>query len=128
MAPAPRRETTRPSSSRTAASPRSAPSSSVRAPSGAQVVDLTGHTVIPGIVGLHDHLYYTAAGGRSAQLTFSAPRLYLGSGVTTVRTTGSRAPYAEINLKAEVERKVARSVRASTSPRLTSLEETATRP
>ena len=80
------------------------PSSSVRAPSGAQVVDLTGHTVIPGIVGLHDHLYYTAAGGRSAQLTFSAPRLYLGSGVTTVRTTGSRAPYAEINLKAEVER------------------------
>src|SRR5688572_11619149 len=80
------------------------PSSSVRAPSGAQVVDFTGHTVIPGIVGLHDHLYYTAAGGRSAQLTFSAPRLYLGSGVTTVRTTGSRAPYAEINLKAEVER------------------------
>lgn len=80
------------------------PSSSVRAPSGAQVVDLTGHTVIPGIVGLHDHLYYTAAGGRSAQLTFSAPRLYLGSGVTTVRTTGSRAPYAEINLKAVVER------------------------
>jgi imidazolonepropionase-like amidohydrolase len=80
------------------------PSSSVRAPSGAQVVDLTGHTVIPGIVGLHDHLYYTAAGGRSAQLTFSAPRLYLGSGVTTVRTTGSRAPYAEINLKAAVER------------------------
>ena len=80
------------------------PSSSVPAPSGAQVVDLTGHTVIPGIVGLHDHLYYTAAGGRSAQLTFSAPRLYLGSGVTTVRTTGSRAPYAEINLKAEVER------------------------
>ena len=79
-------------------------SADVRAPAGAQVVDLTGHTVIPGLVGLHDHLYYTAAGGRSAQLTFSAPRLYLGSGVTTVRTTGSRAPYAEINLKAEVER------------------------
>jgi imidazolonepropionase-like amidohydrolase len=80
------------------------PSASVRAPSGARVLDLAGHTLIPGLVGLHDHLYYTAAGGRSAQLTFSAPRLYLGSGVTTVRTTGSRAPYAEINLKAEVER------------------------
>src|SRR5687768_17512146 len=78
--------------------------SDVRVPAGARVTDLTGHTVIPGLVGLHDHLYYTAAGGRSAQLTFSAPRLYLGSGVTTVRTTGSRAPYAEINLKAEVER------------------------
>ena len=91
------------------------------------MIDLAGHTVIPGIVGLHDHLYYTAAGGRSAQLTFSAPRLYLGSGVTTVRTTGSRAPYAEINLKAEIE-KDAHLVRASTSPRRTSRAARATRP
>ncbi len=80
------------------------PASQVRAPAGAQVIDLAGHTVIPGLVGLHDHLYYTAAGGRSAQLTFSGPRLYLGAGVTTVRTTGSRAPYNEINLKATIER------------------------
>ena len=78
--------------------------SATRPPEGARVIDLTGHTVIPGLVGLHDHLYYTAAGGRSAQLTYSAPRLYLGAGVTTVRTTGSRAPYAELNLKAEIER------------------------
>lgn len=78
--------------------------SATRPPQGAHVIDLTGHTVIPGLVGLHDHLYYTAAGGRSAQLTYSAPRLYLGAGVTTVRTTGSRAPYAELNLKAEIER------------------------
>jgi imidazolonepropionase-like amidohydrolase len=76
----------------------------ISAPAGARVIDLTGHTLIPGIVGLHDHLYYTSAGGRSAQLTFTAPRLYLGTGVTTVRTTGSRAPYAEINLKAEIEK------------------------
>ena len=76
----------------------------VKAPAGATVIDLSGHTLIPGIFGLHDHLYYTAAGGRSAQLTFTAPRLYLGAGVTTVRTTGSRAPYAELNLKAEVEK------------------------
>ena len=69
----------------------------------AQVIDLSGHTLMPGIMGLHDHLYYTAAGGRSAQLSYTGPRLYLGSGVTTVRTTGSRAPYAEINLKAEVD-------------------------
>ena len=72
-------------------------------PAGAEVMDLAGHTVIPGMIGLHNHLFYTAAGGRSAQLTFSAPRLYLGSGVTTVRTTGSRQPYAELNLKAEIE-------------------------
>lgn len=72
-------------------------------PGGAEVMDLSGHTVIPGMVGLHNHLFYTAAGGRSAQLTYSAPRLYLGSGVTTVRTTGSRQPYAEINLRDEID-------------------------
>lgn len=76
----------------------------VRVPSDAQVLDVKGHTLIPGIMGLHNHLYYTAAGGRSAQLNFTAPRLYLGSGVTTVRTTGSRAPYSELNLKAEIEK------------------------
>jgi len=79
------------------------PDGEVDIPDGAEVMDLAGHTVIPGMVGLHNHLFYTAAGGRSAQLSYSAPRLYLGSGVTTVRTTGSRQPYAEINLRGEIE-------------------------
>ena len=72
-------------------------------PQGAETVDGAGHTLIPGMVGLHNHLYYTAAGGRGATLMYSAPRLYLGSGVTTVRTTGSRAPYSELNMKAEID-------------------------
>lgn len=79
------------------------PMDQVDVPAGAEALDLSGHTVLPGMVGLHNHLYYTAAGGRAAQLTYSAPRLYLGSGVTTVRTTGSRQPFAELNLKAEIE-------------------------
>jgi hypothetical protein len=56
-------------------------------PADARVIDLTGHTVLPGLVGMHDHLYYIArpnldASGHSdppliiPQLTFSAPRLY----------------------------------------------------
>jgi imidazolonepropionase-like amidohydrolase len=76
----------------------------VSVPTDAEVVDGTGKTLIPGMFGLHDHMYYTAAGGRSAQLSFTGPRLYLGAGVTTIRTTGSRAPYSELNLKAEIDR------------------------
>src|SRR5688572_23021233 len=39
---------------------------SVRVPAEARTMDLPGHTVIPGLVGMHDHLFYTAAGGRAA--------------------------------------------------------------
>src|SRR5579862_1342109 len=79
------------------------PAASVAAPAGAPVMDLTGKTVIPGMVGMHDHLFYNAAGGRSVGLAFSGPRLYLGSGVTTIRTTGTTAPYADINTKHAVD-------------------------
>ena len=53
-------------------------------------MDLNGHTVIPGLVGMHDHLFYTAAGGRAVQMSYTGPRLYLASGVTTIRTAGGR--------------------------------------
>src|SRR3712207_4387991 len=66
-------------------------------------MDLRGSTVIPGLVGMHDHLFYTAAGGRAAQMSFTGPRLYLGSGVTTIRTTGGRSPYAEINTRQNID-------------------------
>jgi imidazolonepropionase-like amidohydrolase len=75
------------------------PAASTTAPAGARVLDLTGHTVLPGIIGMHNHTFYTTAAGRSVQLNFSSPRLYLGSGVTTIRTTGSMSPYSELNLR-----------------------------
>jgi imidazolonepropionase-like amidohydrolase len=78
------------------------PSGQVDVPAGAEVLDLAGHTVLPGIVGLHNHTFYTFA-GRQVQISYTAPRLYLASGVTTIRTTGSYAPYAEINMKHEIE-------------------------
>jgi len=74
------------------------PAGSVPVPGGAKVMDLSGHTVIPGIVGLHDHTFYTT-NLRSVQSNATAPLLYLGSGVTTIRTTGSHSPYAELNLR-----------------------------
>ncbi len=76
---------------------------SVDIPSGVEVLDLSGHTVIPGLVGMHNHSYYTGGNGRAAQLTFSGPILYLASGVTTIRTTGAQQPYAELNLKREID-------------------------
>jgi imidazolonepropionase-like amidohydrolase len=78
-------------------------------PDGAKELDLTGYTVIPGLVGMHNHLYYTAdrSGGAPGplinQITFSAPRLYLAAGVTTMRTTGSLEPYADLNLKLKID-------------------------
>ena len=65
------------------------PSTGIQTPAGARVMDLQGQTVIPGLVGMHDHLFYTAAGGRQVLLGFTGPRLYLASGVTTIRTTGA---------------------------------------
>ena len=67
-------------------------------PDGARTLALDGHTVIPGIVGLHDHTFYMTR-GRRVQLNYSAPRLYLAAGVTTIRTTGAFSPYSELNLK-----------------------------
>ncbi len=84
-------------------------------PADAQVLDLHGYSVIPGIVGMHDHMFYTSSldrdsTGRSAppgqlagEEAFSFPRLYLGSGVTTIRTTGSMEPYTDLNLKAQID-------------------------
>ncbi len=83
-------------------------------PAGYRSIDLSGASVMPGIVGMHDHLYYIArpnldASGHSEdplvvpQMTFSAPRLYLANGVTTMRTTGSVEPYADINIKTQID-------------------------
>ena len=66
------------------------PDGSTAVPAGARTIALPGHTVIPGIVGMHNHTFYTTA-RRSIQANFSMPRLYLASGVTTARTTGRRA-------------------------------------
>jgi imidazolonepropionase-like amidohydrolase len=88
--------------------------SDISAADGTIVLDLRGHTVMPGIVGMHNHLYYIARPNEDSQwnsespvlvpqMTFSAPRLYLASGVTTMRTTGSVETYTDLNLKYAIE-------------------------
>jgi imidazolonepropionase-like amidohydrolase len=75
------------------------PAASVVVPSDARVIDGTGKTVIPGIIGLHDHMYY----GGMQFMGVSYPRLFLGAGVTTIRTTGSVDSYQELNLKRRID-------------------------
>ena len=77
--------------------------SEVQVPAGALVIDGEGHTVIPGIVGMHDHIFYPAGSGHYNTLEYSAPRLYLAAGVTTIRTTGSLEPYAEMGLRDAIQ-------------------------
>ena len=75
-------------------------------PEGAKVLDLSGRTIIPGLVGMHDHMYYPAPGGPPAlypQHAASFPRLYLAGGVTSIRTTGSIEPYADLELKRSID-------------------------
>src|SRR5579864_4506335 len=79
---------------------------STKIPEGAKVLDLSGRTVIPGLVGMHDHMFYPAPGGSPflyPEHAASFPRLYLAGGVTSIRTTGSVDPYADLELKRAVD-------------------------
>ncbi|MEO0812826.1 MAG: hypothetical protein AAFY60_08180, partial [Myxococcota bacterium] len=56
---------------------------------------LNGHTVMPGLIHLHDHLAYMSSPFRGFEFMlldphpFSLPKLFLSAGVTTIRTAGS---------------------------------------
>jgi len=84
---------------------------------GLTVLDLRGDAVMPGIVGMHDHFFYLSRpnygpDGRFdppalfQEMPFSAPRLYLANGVTTVRTAGSIEPHADLKLKRAIDKGV----------------------
>jgi len=92
------------------------PASSTVIPDGVPVRDYTGYAVLPGLVGMHDHLFYTASrdtqrnspagiepGFIVNEIPYSAPRLYLASGVTTLRTTGSIEPYTDLKVRSRIE-------------------------
>jgi imidazolonepropionase-like amidohydrolase len=77
------------------------PSASMTVPTGARTIDLAGYTVLPGLVGMHNHLFFPMGGNPPiySSMGISFPRLYLALGVTTIRTTGSVAPYTDLEVK-----------------------------
>jgi len=63
---------------------------SIPVPPNAHAIDFSGHTVIPGLVGMHEHLFYAVdRGDRYVTAEQSFARLYLASGVTSIRTAGT---------------------------------------
>ncbi|HKC41371.1 MAG TPA: hypothetical protein VKC15_17645, partial [Gemmatimonadales bacterium] len=76
---------------------------STRVPDGAQVMDLTGKSVIPGLVMMHEHLYYPTGPGVYGADYVSFSRLYLAGGVTSMRTGGNVGGYADLNLAAAIK-------------------------
>jgi imidazolonepropionase-like amidohydrolase len=75
----------------------------VAIPKDAQVLDLAGRTVFPGLVMLHEHLFYPAGENAYNQQEISFPRLYLAGGVTTMRTGGTLEPYTDLNIKKAID-------------------------
>lgn len=81
------------------------PSNSTSVPQGAKEIDCTGKTIIPGLVMLHEHIFYPKPYDgifSVAQMTFTFPRLYLAGGVTSIRTAGSIEPQTDLNIKQSI--------------------------
>jgi imidazolonepropionase-like amidohydrolase len=77
-------------------------------PAGSTVIDLTGKSLLPGFVLLHEHMFYAAYSADFSylhvkQLPFTFPKLYLACGATTIRTAGSVEPYSDLNLKRDID-------------------------
>ena len=77
-------------------------------PNGANIIDLNGKALMPGLVMLHEHMYISAHSIEPRylnlkQLPFTFPRLHLAAGATTIRTCGSIEPYSDIRIKKDID-------------------------
>jgi imidazolonepropionase-like amidohydrolase len=77
-------------------------------PNGANIIDLNGKAIMPGLVMMHEHMYISAHSiepryPNLRQVPFTFPRLYLAAGATTIRTCGSVEPYSDIRIKKDID-------------------------
>ncbi len=71
-------------------------------PKNVRIIDGTGKTVIPGLIMLHEHLFYAkpfSGKYKGTHMTNTFPQLYLAGGVTTMRTAGSIEANSDLNVK-----------------------------
>lgn len=78
-------------------------SGSVAIPAGTQVVDLTGKSVIPGLVMVHEHFFYPTGPGVYGNVAESFSRLYLAGGVTSMRTGGNLTGFGDFGIKRDID-------------------------
>ena len=76
----------------------------IAVPAGAQTLDLAGKSVMPGLVMVHEHLFYPTEFGVYANLAESFTRLYLAGGVTSMRTGGNMNGYGDISIARAIAR------------------------
>jgi hypothetical protein len=82
-------------------------SASAVIPPNAQRLSFQDYSALPGLVGMHDHLFYSTNffagdGVLAHDMPFSFPRLYLAAGVTTIRTAGSFEPYTDLEIEKSI--------------------------
>jgi len=71
-------------------------------PVSAKIIDCSGKTVIPGMVMMHEHLFYgefVPPNYLGLAMPISFPKLYLAGGATTIRTAGTVEPQTDLNIK-----------------------------
>lgn len=70
----------------------------VEIPRGFYTIDLSNKTLIPGIVGTHNHMRLP-----NGAMLFTSPKLYLAAGVTTIQTCGTGNPVEEIAISKAIK-------------------------
>jgi len=79
------------------------PSSSLAIPAGALVIYLSGKSVLPGLVMVHEHLFYPTGPGVYGNVAESFTRLYLAGGVTSMRTGGNMTGFGDFGIKPPID-------------------------
>jgi imidazolonepropionase-like amidohydrolase len=77
-------------------------SANINVPGSAKNIDCTGKTIIPGLVMMHEHLYYTMlldSFFNVSEMASSFAKMYLAGGATTIRTAGSIEPQTDLAIK-----------------------------
>lgn len=75
-------------------------SAAVTIPKDATVIPGAGKTLLPGLVMMHEHMYFVSTKpGQFGEFPYSFTRLYLAGGATTLRTAGTLSVDADLNTR-----------------------------